>query len=230
MSHSLLATNIRGFWPTECFQSNLSQYWKIKWFHMLIKISISLEKSENIATLLSGTHWAHTLAAVLIRREVLARSPGAHSGGRELCYWGIDWGRAEMTGTSYITPQSTCTPHGVSSQRGPESTTVKHCLGSGESYWLPVCPPGVCLGFQRLFSLELVLFPSCRHCTHPWQPGQLIPASFSQHLFRLDANIHSQLIMDQYLLFQQFLVAYNLSIVQGAEAVTSSLSPAQRRP
>ena len=36
------------FWPTECFRSNPNQYLKI---HMIIKTSISFEKSEDIATL-----------------------------------------------------------------------------------------------------------------------------------------------------------------------------------
>lgn len=79
----------------------MCQYWKIKvlLFPKLIKISTSFKKSENTAILMLGTPGTHSLAAVLIRKEVFA-SPGAHSGVRELCYWGIEQGRAESAGTS----------------------------------------------------------------------------------------------------------------------------------
>lgn len=67
-------------------------------FPRLIKISTSLKKSENTAILVLGAPGTHSLAAVLIRKEVFA-TPGAH-GVRELCYWGIEQGRAESAGTS----------------------------------------------------------------------------------------------------------------------------------
>ena len=124
---------------------------------------------------------------------------------------------------SFIREQTTAHSHeGIpSSNKKEEPQTLPRLQGNLMGSW------GTCLGFQKFSGLELVLFFSRRHCSHPWQPGKLIPGS-SQHPFRLDINIHSQLIVDQYLLFQQFLVAYNLSIAQDAEAVTTSHSPGQR--
>lgn len=86
-----LVDETHAFCPTECFKRNVCQYRKIKvlLFPKLIKISTSFPKSKNTAILVLGTPGTHSLAAVLIRKEVFA-TPGAHSGGRELCYWGIE--------------------------------------------------------------------------------------------------------------------------------------------
>lgn len=65
----------------ECFKSNWSQYWlQIKGFHKIIKISVSFEKSENIATLASSAHLGPLSdSRSPLEGDEFADSPAAHS-------------------------------------------------------------------------------------------------------------------------------------------------------
>lgn len=73
-----LVKNTFVFWSVACFKSNLSQCWTIRRFRVIIKICISFEKSENVASLAMHTSWVHYWQLSLIQGNMLIGFPGAH--------------------------------------------------------------------------------------------------------------------------------------------------------
>ena len=85
------------FVPLNVLKEMCANIGKLRCYYFPSSLRLPL-LSKNLRTL-QCTPRTHSAAAVLIRKEVSA-PPGAHSGGRELCYWGIEQGRAESAGTS----------------------------------------------------------------------------------------------------------------------------------
>lgn len=127
---------------------------KVLLFPKLIKISTSFPKSKNTAILVLGTPGTHSLAAVLIRKEVFATPPGALWRQGTVLLGELSRAELKVQGLVKLHTRHLCTSwefHPTEGVGPPPSNTAQAqgiLLVPGEPVW----------DFQKSSGLELVLF------------------------------------------------------------------------